>query len=39
MLPEQIEEKSFQLIEERVPSHSFDQKEWTIVRRMIHATV
>ena len=39
MLPEQIEEKSFRLIEERVPPHSFDQKEWTIVRRMIHATV
>lgn len=39
MLPEQIEEKSFQLIEERVPSHSFNSEEWTIVRRMIHATV
>lgn len=39
MLPEQIEEKSFQLIEERVPSHSFNREEWTIVRRMIHATV
>ncbi len=39
MLPEQIEEKSFQLIEERVASHSFNSEEWTIVRRMIHATV
>ena len=39
MLPEQIEEKSFQLIEERVSSHSFNREEWTIVRRMIHATV
>jgi precorrin-8X/cobalt-precorrin-8 methylmutase len=39
MLPQQIEEKSFQLIEERVPSHPFNQREWTIVRRMIHATV
>ena len=39
MLPQQIEEKSFQLIEERVTSHSFNQREWTIVRRMIHATV
>jgi precorrin-8X/cobalt-precorrin-8 methylmutase len=38
MLPEKIEEKSFQLIEERIPSHSFNQKEWTIVKRMIHAT-
>jgi len=27
------------LIEERVPSHSFNREEWTIVRRMIHATV
>ena len=39
MLPQQIEEKSFQLIEERVPAHPFNQREWTIVRRMIHATV
>lgn len=38
MLPEQIEEKSFQLIEERVPVHSFSKKEWMIVKRMIHAT-
>ncbi|MEE8381366.1 MAG: precorrin-8X methylmutase [Thermodesulfobacteriota bacterium] len=36
--PEKIEEKSFKLIEERIPSHSFNQKEWAIVRRMIHAT-
>lgn len=39
MLPQQIEDKSFQLIEERVPSHPFRQEEWTVVRRMIHATV
>ena len=39
MQPQQIEEKSFQLIEERVPSHPFNQREWIIVRRMIHATV
>ena len=39
MLPQEIEKKSFQLIEERVPSHPFNQREWTIVRRMIHATV
>ncbi len=39
MLPEQIEKKSFQLIEERVPSHSFNREEWIIVKRMIHATV
>ena len=38
LLPEQIEEKSFKLIEERVSSHSFNQWEWTIVKRMIHAT-
>ncbi len=39
MQPHQIEEKSFKLIEERVSSHPFNQREWTIVRRMIHATV
>ena len=38
LLPDQIEEKSFRLIEERIPSHTFNQKEWAIVRRMIHAT-
>jgi precorrin-8X/cobalt-precorrin-8 methylmutase len=39
MLPQEIEERSFQLIEERVSSHPFNQREWAIVRRMIHATV
>lgn len=39
MLPQQIEEKSLQLIEERVSSHPFNHREWAIVRRMIHATV
>lgn len=39
MRPDQIEEKSFQLIEERVGSHSFNAREWSIVKRMIHATV
>jgi len=39
MRPDQIEEKSFQLIEERVASHSFNAREWSIVKRMIHATV
>ncbi len=39
MLPAEIEKKSFQLIEERAPSHSFNQQEWTIVKRMIHTTV
>ena len=36
--PAHIEEESFRLIEERVPSHSFNHQEWTIVKRMIHAT-
>ena len=36
--PEKIEERSFKLIEERISSHSFNRKEWAIVRRMIHAT-
>jgi precorrin-8X/cobalt-precorrin-8 methylmutase len=39
MNPKKIEEKSFQLIEKRVTSHSFNQQEWAIVKRMIHATV
>lgn len=38
MKPEQIEEKSFQLIEARVPSHPFNQRQWSVVKRMIHAT-
>jgi len=38
MKPEQIEEKSFQLIEARVSSHSFNRRQWSVVKRMIHAT-
>jgi precorrin-8X/cobalt-precorrin-8 methylmutase len=38
MRPEEIEKKSYQLIEERVPHHSFTPQEWAIVKRMIHAT-
>jgi precorrin-8X/cobalt-precorrin-8 methylmutase len=38
MRPEQIEKKSFQLIEARVPSHPFNRRQWSVVKRMIHAT-
>jgi len=38
MRPEEIEKRSFRLIEERVPHHSFTPQEWAIVKRMIHAT-
>ena len=38
MKPEQIEKKSFGLIEARVPSHPFNRRQWSVVKRMIHAT-
>jgi len=33
-----IEDKSMQVIDNEVGSHSYDKMEWPIVRRMIHAT-
>jgi precorrin-8X/cobalt-precorrin-8 methylmutase len=38
MRPEQIERKSFELIEARVPAHPFNRRQWAVVKRMIHAT-
>jgi len=38
MRPEQIENRSFQLIEARVASHPFNRRQWSVVKRMIHAT-
>ena len=35
---ERIEELSFETIDAQAPSHTFSQKEWPIVRRMIHTT-
>jgi precorrin-8X/cobalt-precorrin-8 methylmutase len=33
-----IEKRSFEMIESEVGNHEYDEKEWVIVRRVIHAT-
>src|SRR5919199_4587623 len=33
-----IEEKSFDIIDREICSHSYNELEWNIVRRVIHAT-
>ncbi|HSB56585.1 MAG TPA: precorrin-8X methylmutase [Nitrosopumilaceae archaeon] len=33
-----IEDKSMEIIENEIGSHSYNEKEWPIVRRVIHAT-
>lgn len=38
MKPQQIEDLSFKIIEEEAGSHGFDEKQWPIVRRMIHTS-
>ncbi|GMT42279.1 MAG: cobalt-precorrin-8 methylmutase [bacterium] len=38
MKPEEIEEKSFETIDAEAGTHRFSQREWIIVRRMIHTT-
>lgn len=38
MKPEEIERLSFEMIDEEAGPHGFSQKEWTIVRRMIHTS-
>jgi precorrin-8X/cobalt-precorrin-8 methylmutase len=38
MKPEQIENLSFQIIDQEAGSHDFTSDQWTIVRRMIHTT-
>jgi precorrin-8X/cobalt-precorrin-8 methylmutase len=38
MSGEQIEERSFQIIDEEAPRHSFSPEQWEVVRRMIHTT-
>jgi precorrin-8X/cobalt-precorrin-8 methylmutase len=37
MTPDEIYAESFRIIEEEVGEHSFDDLEWPIVRRVIHA--
>jgi precorrin-8X/cobalt-precorrin-8 methylmutase len=36
--PMDIEQKSFEIIEEEFGKHNFSQKEWQVVRRVIHTT-
>ncbi len=38
MLPHEIEDKSFTIIEEEAGRHGFDPPEWDVVRRMIHTS-
>jgi precorrin-8X/cobalt-precorrin-8 methylmutase len=38
MKPQAIEEESFKIIEKEAGSHHFSDKEWQVVRRMIHTT-
>jgi precorrin-8X/cobalt-precorrin-8 methylmutase len=38
MRPQTIEEKSFEIIDQEAGSHGFSEKEWRVVRRMIHTT-
>ncbi|MGI0026114.1 MAG: precorrin-8X methylmutase, partial [Nitrososphaera sp.] len=33
-----IEKKSFEIIDTEVGKHGYDQMQWTIVRRVVHAT-
>ena len=33
-----IEDASMQMIEEEIGNHEYDEKEWPIVRRIIHST-
>ena len=33
-----IEKKSFDIIDAEIGSHNYNELEWTIVRRVIHAT-
>ena len=38
MKPEEIEKKSFQIIDEEAGAHRFSELQWPIVRRIIHTT-
>ena len=33
-----IEDASMQMIEDEIGSHQYNEKEWPIVRRIIHST-
>lgn len=38
MKPQEIEDKSFRIIEEEAGEHGFNEREWPILRRMIHTS-
>ncbi len=38
MKPQEIEDKSFEIIDEEAGTHNFSKEEWPIVRRMIHTS-
>jgi precorrin-8X/cobalt-precorrin-8 methylmutase len=38
MKPQEIEDKSFRIIEAEAGKHGFDEQEWPVVRRMIHTS-
>lgn len=38
MKPQEIEDKSFQIIDAEAGKHGFDEREWPVVRRMIHTS-
>lgn len=38
MKPNEIENLSFEIIDDEAGKHNFDEKEWSIVRRMIHTS-
>ncbi|MBI4962777.1 MAG: precorrin-8X methylmutase [Desulfomonile tiedjei] len=38
MSGEQIEQRSFEIIDQEAPAHDFSPAQWEIVRRMIHTT-
>lgn len=38
MKPNEIETLSFEIIDDEAEKHNFDEKEWSIVRRMIHTS-
>jgi precorrin-8X/cobalt-precorrin-8 methylmutase len=38
MKPDEIERSSFQIIDQEAGTHHFSERQWSIVRRMIHTT-
>jgi precorrin-8X/cobalt-precorrin-8 methylmutase len=38
MKPQEIEDKSFRIIEKEAGEHGFNEREWPVVRRMIHTS-